>query len=107
MGLILFTLHINDLLKIKIIRCFADDTVIVFESDNSLDQKQLIENDFIKIIEWLSHKTVIVNFSKTFLVPVSSYKNNLPEDQHLAISYCGNQINICRTQNTKISWNIY
>lgn len=68
LGPILFILYINDLkrvLKYCDINLFADDTVIFISSDNAFAAIQKLNCDLCNLSNWLKHKKLKLNVSKT------------------------------------------
>lgn len=104
LGPLLFSIYINNLLTLDTcgkITSFADDTVILYTADTWAALKNKVENDFCHIIDWFNHMLLTINFEKTFFMPFTSYKNNLPEFQYLTINNHNNNINIKTTNQIK------
>ena len=88
LGPLLFLLYINDMAKCSLklfLSQFADDSTITYSSKTSIpDAKNIIEEEFKKILEWLAANKLIINLSKTHLMaftnspyePVSVTVNN-------------------------------
>lgn len=104
LGPILFILYINNLLTIGTsghIISFADDTVILYTSSSWEDLKLKIQSEMNNIIDWFNHKLLTVNFDKTVFLPITSYKNKLPQYNTLQIINHNKMITLKRTENVK------
>ncbi|CAH1998361.1 unnamed protein product [Acanthoscelides obtectus] len=99
LGPLLFNIYLNDIFQINCvgkITSFADDTAILYEGTDWSDLKNVIENDFIKIIRWFNSRKLSINYSKTHFLPFGSYARHLPNytnfsfninDQKIFVSY--------------------
>ena len=89
LGPVLFNIYINSLFSLDIkgkIMSFADDTVVFFEDDNWTNLKNKIETEMSKICHFFSNKLLTVNISKTYCMPFTSYRANLPTYNNLTMN---------------------
>lgn len=63
--------------------------------------RTIIEQAFVKLLKCLPHKTLTVNFTKTFFIIFSSYKNTLFIHNRLIVNNSENQIAINRIENIR------
>lgn len=104
LGPILFTIYINSLLDLKssgTIISFADDTVIFYADKTWRDLKHKVEDDFSNIIDWFNHKLLTINFKKTMFLPITCYKNTLPNYDKLIFNKQNGAIEIGSTDKIK------
>ena len=68
LGPILFLLYVNDIVRVQIsgeITLFADDTSVLWHSDNKALLRDVISSDLIRIKEWCNSNRLSLNVSKT------------------------------------------
>lgn len=88
LGPILFTIYINNLLKLQVegkIGSFCDDTVSFYSANNWEELKHTVERDLNKIYPWFQFNKLTLNQSKTTFLPFTSYKTNLPDYETIKI----------------------
>lgn len=86
LGPLLFTIYINDIFNVGIrgqIISFADDTAIFYQNSDWNALKEMVEDDFTNIIEFLNYKKLSINWRKTCYLPFTSYSRNLPNYSEL------------------------
>lgn len=74
LGPLLFLVYINGLLKLEIsgkLFGFADDTAILFSSNNMLEIIKIINIEINIIKKWLDENFLLLNLKKTFLIKFS------------------------------------
>lgn len=82
LGPLLFIIYLNNLFLIKTeahIVSFADDTVLLYHSNNWDNLKEIVEQDLKCIKDWFDNRLLTINFQKTFFLPFTSYKSSLPK----------------------------
>lgn len=88
LGPVLFSIYLNDLFKLELngeVVSFADDTAILFTDRDWNTLKRKAEKDLENLSKWFDSRLLTINFSKTHYIPFTSYSNNLPEFESLAI----------------------
>lgn len=81
LGPILFTVYIDNLFsqtKAGKVLSFADDTVIIYKSDNWYNLKIETENNLNIIKDWFDSRLLTINFNKTKYVAFSSFETSIP-----------------------------
>ena len=77
LGPILFFIYINDLAlttnKIKFL-LYADDTTVYIQGGNIIEMTNVLNNELIKISDWLNSNKLTLNLSKTFYMVSSRVK---------------------------------
>ena len=68
LGPLLFLLYINDLPMASDlgITLFADDTCLFYSCKNILELKSMINNEMVKIGNWMSSNRLTINYTKSF-----------------------------------------
>lgn len=100
LGPLLFIIYINNLFLVETagdIVTFADDTVVYYNDVDWTTLKCKVQDDFPKIKNWFNNKLLTLNVGKTFFVPFSSYKINLPNFDTLQIHENGETFEIHST----------
>ncbi|CAH1966737.1 unnamed protein product [Acanthoscelides obtectus] len=104
LGPLLFNIYLNDIFQINCvgkITSFADDTAILYEGTDWSDLKNVIENDFIKIIRWFNSRKLSINYSKTHFLPFGSYARHLPNYTNFSFNINDQKMQINRVPNIK------
>ncbi|CAH1998295.1 unnamed protein product [Acanthoscelides obtectus] len=104
LGPLLFNIYLNDIFQINCvgkITSFADDTAILYEGTDWSDLKNVIENDFIKIIQWFNSRKLSINYSKTHFLPFGSYARHLPNYTNFSFNINDQKMQINRVPNIK------
>lgn len=102
LGPILFILYINDMLNTKIqgeVVCYADDTVLLFEShswDSAFKQAKVGLN---KIKQWLDSNYLTLNISKTTFVTFAAQLSSIHDTQQIKVCNCP-QVSECNCNCT-------
>lgn len=80
----------------------ADDTVL-FLDGNSWEEVETKLKMHLEIIKWFDDNLLTINMDKTVYLPISSYKNGLPntEQLDLYLPFRNNTYYIQSTTNTK------
>ncbi|CAH1978922.1 unnamed protein product [Acanthoscelides obtectus] len=78
-----------------------DDTAILYEGTDWSDLKNVIENDFIKIIRWFNSRKLSINYSKTHFLPFGSYAKHLPSYTNFSFNINDQKMQINRVPNIK------
>lgn len=104
LGPILFNIYLNSLFNLPLcgdIISFADDTVVIYSDNNWRVLKEKAEQDFKKIINFFNSKLLTVNYAKTYYVPFTSYRTNLPDYHTLDIELENTEVHIQCAQKVK------
>lgn len=95
LGPLLFLIYINDLPDIVEFQMtlFADDSTVIFTSDNENKLENDINLSLTKIIEWLECNNLNINLSKTKYINFKTRRNNhIDYNINYNINYLGNKI---------------
>lgn len=89
LGPTLFTIYINDLLKLEIPRsdviCYADDTAIIFHGANWKDAIRATEIGMSIVCHWLDNNLLTLNTSKTNFIMFHITRASAPMSQLIKI----------------------
>lgn len=77
----LFSVYINSLLNKILLPKYDDDTDLFYISDNCESLKKTVEQVMSKVIYWLNHIKLTMNFDKTSFGPFTCFKNHV--DYHI------------------------
>lgn len=105
LGPLLFSIYVNDLLNLDsagTILGFADDTVILYDSDTWNRLRDTISADLPQILNWLDNNLLTLNIDKTKYLPFSSYVSGLPIFKSIEIKY-GNE-EMLLTQSSEVKY---
>ena len=78
LGPLLFLLYINDLAnvsKVLFTILFADDSTLFISGDDPSDLVNAMNNEMIRVIEWLRANKLTLNIDKTHFVAKTSQLN--------------------------------
>ena len=86
LGPVLFTIYINDFLKMETAGrklCFADDTAIMYRADTWNELQTTVERDLVTVKNWFDLNLLTINFNKSKYILFSSYLNKNVEIEKL------------------------
>ena len=84
LGPLLFLIYINDLpsyLEESICKLFADDTSLLASGLSVEDCVIKMKKLFEKVLEWCEHNRLSINYSKTYVMFISSNKKDIKPEQ--------------------------
>lgn len=93
LGPILFILYINAICDLKIngqIVTYADDTCLLFSGDSWDEVRSIATKEFKKVINYLNHRKLSINYQKTNYINFSINKDENYYDK-LKICFCENE----------------
>jgi len=93
LGPILFILYINSICDLKIdgqIVTYADDTCLLFSGDSWDEVRSIATKEFKKVIKYLNHRQLSINYQKTNYINFSINKDQNLYDE-LKICFCENE----------------
>jgi hypothetical protein len=108
LGPILFIIFINDVFQFSSVNIelylYADDTAIIFTADNNTDLQTIVDDFFVKYVNWCTMNCIVVNPLKSNFLSfnhtnvVVSINGHVLENPHF-VKYLGILI------DDKLSWN--